>query len=86
MHIEEMRELKAQLVKTRDNNDALRHQLEERITQVEEDAKRLFDDPASQRVTLVRDNDEMRQRLADMRSQKQELIKEINELKKEKKA
>lgn len=71
MHIREMRELKQQLEATRLNNDALRRQLEERLAQVERDAK-MLNEPGLN-VNLIRDNDRMRQRLAELSDQKREM-------------
>ena len=71
MHIREMRELKQQLEATRLNNDALRRQLEERLALVERDAK-MLNEPGLN-VNLIRDNDRMRQRLAELSDQKREM-------------
>ena len=82
MHIREMRELKKQLEETRLNNDALRRQLEERLAQVERDA-RMLNEP-NMEVNLIRDNDRMRQRVAELSEQKREMDERIGELVKDK--
>ena len=82
MHIREMRELKQQLEETRLNNDALRRQLEERLTQVERDA-RMLNQPGMN-VNLIRDNDRMRQRLAELSDQKREIENRVGSLMEEK--
>ena len=82
MHIQEMRELRKQLEETRKNNDALRRQLEDRLSQVERDARRLNDPQL--KVTLIRDNDAMRAKLSESEASIERMKLRIDELTTEK--
>ena len=81
-HIAEMRELRKQLEQSIKNNDALRAQLEYRLSQVEKEAEQMRDPHL--RITLIRENDNLRTQLTE----KQELIKKqkttVDQLLKEK--
>ncbi|XP_057317112.1 myomegalin-like isoform X2 [Hydractinia symbiolongicarpus] len=82
MHIKEMRELRKQLEETIRNNDALRHQLEERLSQIEHDAT-MINDPEL-RVSLIRDNDAMRIKLNEHTAAQKRMKQHIDELMTEK--
>lgn len=82
MHIKEMRELRKQLEETIRNNDALRHQLEERLSQIEHDAT-MINDPEL-RVSLIRDNDAMRIKLNEHSAAQKRMKQHIDELMTEK--
>lgn len=84
MHIKEMRELRKQLEETRRNNDALRKQLEDRLSQVEQDAAKLHDPQL--KVTLIRDNDAMRAKLAESEASQERMKIHIDELLREKRS
>jgi len=77
-----MRELREQLEATRKNNDALRRQLEHRLSQVEKDARRLNDPQL--KVTLIRDNDAMRAKLSESEASHERMKLRIDELTTEK--
>ncbi len=61
MHIAEMRELRRELEQSIRNNDALRTQLEHRLSQAEKEAAQ-FKDP-QMRASLLRENDNLRARI-----------------------
>lgn len=82
-HIQEMRALRIQLEETIKNNNSLKAQLEDRLCKIENDARQLHD--PSLRVSLVRENDELRASLVDYKQQKQNLSEQLEELKEEKK-
>ena len=78
-----MRALRIQLEETIKNNNSLKAQLEDRLCKIENDARQLHD--PSLRVSLVRENDELRASLVDYKQQKQNLSEQLEELKEEKK-
>jgi len=78
-HIKEMRELNKQLQETRKNNDALRQQLEERLKHVEHEAK-MLNDPKNLQITLIRDNDSLREKLAEVESRNEKMKSRVDEL------
>ena len=82
MHIQEMRELRKQLEETIRNNDSLRSQLEDRLTQIEHDAS-MINDP-QMRINLIRKNDEMRTKLAEKVASEKRMKLHVDELMKEK--
>eukprot|EP00794_Sanderia_malayensis_P015801 gene15801-17394_t len=63
MHIAEMRELRRELEQSIRNNDALREQLEHRLSQAEKEAAQ-FKDP-QMRASLLRENDALRARISE---------------------
>ena len=74
-----MRELNKQLQETRKNNDALRQQLEERLKHVEREAK-MLNDPKNLQITLIRDNDSLREKLAEVESRNEKMKSQVDEL------
>lgn len=81
-HIKEMQQLRKQLEDTINNNDSLRAQLEERLNEVEQEAS-LMQDPQL-RITLIRDNDTLRMKLAEANGNQKKLKQQIDRLKEEK--
>ena len=63
LHISEMRELRRELEQTISNNNALRDHLEHRLSEAEKEAEKLKD--PNVRVSLLRENDSLRAKIAD---------------------
>ena len=81
-HIKEMQQLRKQLEETINNNDSLRIQLEERLSEVEQDVSLLHDPQL--RITLIRDNDAMRMKLTEADTNQKKLKLQIEKLNEEK--
>ena len=63
LHIAEMRELRKELEQSINNNNALRDHLEHRLSEAEKEAEKLKD--PNVRVTLLRENDNLRAKIAE---------------------
>lgn len=63
LHISEMRELRRELEQSILNNNALRDHLEHRLSEAEKEAEKLKD--PNVRVSLLRENDSLRAKLAE---------------------
>lgn len=79
LHIAEMRELRTELEQSIRNNDALRTELEHRLSQTEKEVKQ-FKDP-QMRASLLRENDNLRARIQAKDVQIESLQAEVENLK-----
>lgn len=71
LHISEMRELRKELEQSIQNNNALRDHLEHRLSEAEKEAEKLKDPKV--RATLLRENDNLRAKIAEQDLKMKEL-------------